>query len=94
MPFPLSLRRAFAAAAALALAACAELTPQQPAPLLNYQPESFHASAFSRHFAATPERICEAALRVQAGLAAPRRDYAFDVKPRWPLEELSRQAAR
>ena len=63
MPFPFCLRRALIAAVALALAACAELTPQQPAPLLNYQPESFDASAFSRHFAAAPERICEAARR-------------------------------
>jgi N6-L-threonylcarbamoyladenine synthase len=29
-----------------------------------------------------------AALRVQAGAATPGRDYAFDVKPRWPLDEL------
>ncbi|MEY2622622.1 MAG: hypothetical protein RIT26_2442 [Pseudomonadota bacterium] len=28
-----------------------------------------------------------AALRLQAGLGAPRQDYAFDVKPRWPLDE-------
>ena len=33
-----------------------------------------------------------AALRVQAGVAAPSRDYAFDVKPRWPLEELGERA--
>lgn len=26
-----------------------------------------------------------AALRVQAGVAAPQRDYAFEVRPRWPL---------
>ena len=30
-----------------------------------------------------------AALRVQAGLAEPSTDYAFDVKPRWPLQSLS-----
>lgn len=30
-----------------------------------------------------------AAMRIQAGVAAPRRDYAFDVKPRWPLELLA-----
>ncbi|MDR2153970.1 MAG: tRNA (adenosine(37)-N6)-threonylcarbamoyltransferase complex transferase subunit TsaD [Burkholderiaceae bacterium] len=29
-----------------------------------------------------------AAMRVQAGVAKPSRDYAFEVKPRWPLEEL------
>jgi len=63
MPFPVCLRRGLIAAAVLALAACTELTPQQPAPLLNYQPESFNASAFSRHFAAEPERTCEAARR-------------------------------
>ncbi|MES2939084.1 MAG: tRNA (adenosine(37)-N6)-threonylcarbamoyltransferase complex transferase subunit TsaD [Pseudomonadota bacterium] len=28
-----------------------------------------------------------AAMRVDAGIALPRRDYAFDVKPRWPLGE-------
>ena len=26
--------------------------------------------------------------RVQAGLAQPRRDYAFDIRPRWDLAEL------
>jgi len=31
-----------------------------------------------------------AAMRVQAGAAEPGRDYAFDVKPRWPLQEMSR----
>jgi len=30
-----------------------------------------------------------AAMRVQAGIAEPRADYAFDVRPRWPLEELA-----
>ncbi len=30
-----------------------------------------------------------AALRLQAGLAQPRQDYAFDVKPRWPLDETT-----
>jgi N6-L-threonylcarbamoyladenine synthase len=30
-----------------------------------------------------------AALRVQAGIAAPRTDYAFDVQPRWPLQALA-----
>jgi N6-L-threonylcarbamoyladenine synthase len=30
-----------------------------------------------------------AAMRVQTGLAAPVRDYAFDVKPRWPLHQTA-----
>ncbi len=30
-----------------------------------------------------------AAMRIQAGAEAPRPDYAFDVKPRWPLEMLA-----
>lgn len=30
-----------------------------------------------------------AAMRLQAGQQAPNRDYAFDVKPRWPLDALS-----
>ena len=30
-----------------------------------------------------------AAMRVQAGIAEPRTDYAFDVQPRWPLEALA-----
>ena len=30
-----------------------------------------------------------AALRLQTGKAHLRDDYAFDVKPRWPLSELS-----
>ncbi len=30
-----------------------------------------------------------AALRVQHGLASPARDGAFDVRPRWPLAEIS-----
>jgi len=29
-----------------------------------------------------------AAMRVQAGVEAPRADYAFDVRPRWPLQML------
>ena len=29
-----------------------------------------------------------AAMRLQAGVEAPNRDYAFDVKPRWPLDAL------
>jgi N6-L-threonylcarbamoyladenine synthase len=29
-----------------------------------------------------------AAMRLQAGKAQPSRDYAFDVKPRWPLDQI------
>ena len=29
-----------------------------------------------------------AAMRLQSGLQAARRDYAFDVKPRWPLQAI------
>ncbi len=30
-----------------------------------------------------------AAMRLQAGVEAPIRDYAFDVKPRWPLDQVA-----
>ena len=30
-----------------------------------------------------------AALRLQAGQQKANRDYAFDVKPRWPLDALA-----
>ncbi len=30
-----------------------------------------------------------AAMRLAAGLEAARRDYAFDVRPRWPLEQVA-----
>jgi len=30
-----------------------------------------------------------AALRIQAGIATPSRDYSFAVKPRWPLETIT-----
>ncbi len=33
-----------------------------------------------------------AAMRLQAGQQAPSRDYAFDVKPRWPLDSLQADA--
>ena len=33
-----------------------------------------------------------AAMRVQAGVEQPGRDYAFDVRPRWPLDQLPRAA--
>jgi hypothetical protein len=39
------------------------LGSSQQAPLVDYQPESFGASAFSRHYAARPARLCEAARR-------------------------------
>ena len=31
-----------------------------------------------------------AAMRIQSGCEAPNRNYAFDVKPRWPLDTLVR----
>jgi N6-L-threonylcarbamoyladenine synthase len=33
-----------------------------------------------------------AALRIRSGVEAPRMEYAFDVKPRWPLDALSSRA--
>jgi len=33
-----------------------------------------------------------AAMRLQAGQQTPSRDYAFDVKPRWPLDSLQADA--
>lgn len=30
-----------------------------------------------------------AAMRLQAGVQAPSYDYAFDVKPRWPLDQIT-----
>ena len=63
MPLPAFARLGLAAAVPLALAACAGLTPSQPVPLVDYQPESFDAGAFSRHYAAAPARTCEAARR-------------------------------
>ncbi len=35
-----------------------------------------------------------AAMRLQRGLAAPSRDYAFDVAPRWPLQQISAAGGR
>jgi len=64
MSLSVCLRRALVAAAPLVLAACTGLMRSAPPqPLLNYQPESFDASAFSRHYAARPARACEAARR-------------------------------
>ncbi|MBP7565904.1 MAG: tRNA (adenosine(37)-N6)-threonylcarbamoyltransferase complex transferase subunit TsaD [Burkholderiaceae bacterium] len=34
-----------------------------------------------------------AAMRLQAGAGTARRDYAFDVRPRWPLAELAADPA-
>jgi N6-L-threonylcarbamoyladenine synthase len=34
------------------------------------------------------------AMRMQRNLATPSRDYAFDVAPRWPLEQISTAPAR
>ena len=48
--------------ATLALAACASWEPKV-ALLENYQPESFGANAYARHYAASPARTCEAARR-------------------------------
>jgi N6-L-threonylcarbamoyladenine synthase len=28
-------------------------------------------------------------MRIQAGIEQPRRDSAFDVRPRWPLEAIT-----
>jgi hypothetical protein len=56
------LRPAAIALAALTLAACAGWEPKI-APLENYQPESFGANAYARHYAAAPARTCEAARR-------------------------------
>ena len=64
MSLSVCLRRALMAAAPLMLAACTGLMRSAPPqPLVNYQPESFDASAFSRHYAARPARACEAARR-------------------------------
>ena len=57
------LRRGLAVAAPLVLTACSGLGSSQQAPLVDYQPESFGASSFSRHYAARPARLCEAARR-------------------------------
>ena len=34
-----------------------------------------------------------AAMRLQRGLATPSHDYAFDVAPRWPLQDISTASA-
>ena len=56
------LRRASLACATLALGACASL-PNRPTPLVNYQPESFGANAYAKHYGTHAPRTCEAARR-------------------------------
>ncbi|MDR1969555.1 MAG: DUF2242 domain-containing protein [Burkholderiaceae bacterium] len=64
MSLHVCLRRGLIASVAVALSACTGLTSPQPAPLVDYQPESFSAaSVFAHHFAARPARTCEAARR-------------------------------
>lgn len=48
------------------LGGCAGLA-RTPAPLLNYKPEAFGASTYSRRFAAEPAQTCEAARRALLG---------------------------
>jgi hypothetical protein len=57
-----SFLRPAALTLALTLAACTTWEPKI-APLENYQPESFGANAYARHYAASPARTCEAARR-------------------------------
>ena len=62
MPFAVVLRRLAVGLAPVVLTGCAGLS-QGPAPLLNFQPESFDGAAHVRHFDAAPGRSCEAARR-------------------------------
>ena len=48
------------------LAGCSGLS-RAPSPLINYKPEAFGASTFSRRFAADPAQTCEAARRALLG---------------------------
>lgn len=50
------------AVAATLLAGCTNF-PTRPAPLVDYQPESFNAKAYSHRFDARAPRVCEAARR-------------------------------
>lgn len=52
---------------ALVLQACAPLGRGGPAPLPDYRPEAFDATAHVRHFLASYERTCEAARRALLG---------------------------
>ena len=62
MPFAVVLRRLAVGLAPVVLTGCAGLS-QGPAPLLNFQPESFDGAAHVSHFDAAPGRSCEAARR-------------------------------
>lgn len=68
MPFEILLRRTTwcLLAPMFALAGCAGF-PRTPAPLVNYKPETFGATTYSRHFAADPAQTCEAARRALLG---------------------------
>ncbi len=50
----------------LVLVGCSGLS-RSPSPLINYKPEAFGASTFSRRFAAEPAQTCEAARRALLG---------------------------
>ena len=58
---------------------------QRPAPageFLLYQTEDGHTRVECR--------FADATLWLsQAGMAVPRTDYGFDVRPRWPLDALA-----
>lgn len=62
MNFVSVARRALVWAAPAGLAACSGLS-SPPAPMLDYQPESFNGSAYVHHFKASPATTCEAARR-------------------------------
>ncbi|WP_424461394.1 DUF2242 domain-containing protein [Ottowia sp.] len=68
MPFDSLSRRAtcWLLAPVLVLGGCAGLS-RNPAPLINYKPETFGASTYSRRFAANPAQTCEAARRALLG---------------------------
>ena len=55
-------RSCIALATTVALAGCASL-PNRTPPLVNYQPEAFNASAYTRHYMAHAPRTCEASRR-------------------------------
>lgn len=68
MPFEILSRRAtwWLMVPTFALAGCMGF-PRTPTPLVNYKPETFGASTYSRHFAADPAQTCEAARRALLG---------------------------
>lgn len=68
MFFDFILRRAawWLVASLLVLGGCSGLS-RAPSPLINYKPEAFGASTFSRRFAAEPAQTCEAARRALLG---------------------------